>query len=87
MSLLGATLDVADSVHVTGARELDVRVGVLGPWHVRVLPSNEIEVDGHLFAFVDGIEISETGMFRLGVLLCVVPVISQSSSSPLDAGG
>lgn len=85
MSLLGATLDVAQSVHVTGSRELDVHVGVLGPWHVRVLPSNEIEVDGHAFAHVEGIEASEAGMFRLGVLLCVVPVLSPSSPPPTDA--
>lgn len=81
MSLLGATLDVADSVHVIGARELDVHVGALGPWHVRVLPSNKVEVDGQSFGFVNGIDISEIGMFRLGVLLCVVPVLSPPRES------
>jgi hypothetical protein len=86
MSLLGATLDVAESVHVSGARELDVHVGALGPWHVRVLPSNEVEVDGHPLGFVNGIYTSEAGMFRLGVLLCVVPVLSPSPRPPLDAG-
>jgi hypothetical protein len=76
MSLLGKVLDVAESVHVAGSRELEVHVGVLGPWHVRVLPSNEVEVDGNLFALADGIEISQVGMFRLGVLLCAVPMLS-----------
>lgn len=66
MSLLGATLDVADSVHVTGARELDVHVGALGPWHVRVLRSNEVEVEGHPLGLVHGLYIWEAGMFRLG---------------------
>lgn len=85
MLLLGATLDVADSVHVTGARELDVHVGALGPWHVRVLPSNEVEVDGQSFGFVNGIDISEAGMFRLGILLCVVPVVNPPPLPPVDA--
>jgi hypothetical protein len=85
MPLRGATLDVAQSVRVTGPRELDVRVGAIGPWHVRVLPSNDIEVDGQPFAHVDGVEASTAGMFWLGVLLCALPMIDPPHRPSADA--
>ncbi|MDB4953623.1 MAG: hypothetical protein JWO36_1192 [Myxococcales bacterium] len=90
MSLLGATLDVAQSVHVTGPRELDLQIGPLEPWHVSVTSSNEIEVNDHLLGRVEGLDVSAAGMFRLGILLCVVPVISPptpliDAALPIDA--
>lgn len=85
MPLLGATLDVAQSVRVTGPRELDVRVGAIGPWHVRVLPSNDVEVDGQVFARVEGVEVSTAGMLRLGALLCAVPMLNPQRSPGADA--
>ena len=83
MSIDGVTLDVAQSVRVVGARELDVHVGILDPWHIRVLPSNDIEANGHRFGRVEGFEDSTAGAFRLGVLLCALPVMA--APPPADA--
>lgn len=87
MSLNGATLNVGDSVDVTGARELAVYPGPLGPWQVRVTVSDDLVVDGRPFGHVEGLEDSRAGLFRLGALLCAVPVIHPPAppSPPADA--
>jgi hypothetical protein len=74
MTLVGATVDVSQSVHRLGPNELQIQVGPLGPWRVRV-DANTVEADGHLFGYVDGLDGSEAGTLRLGVLMCAVPVI------------
>jgi hypothetical protein len=75
MPLDGGVLSVRDSVHATGPRELDVHPGPLGPWHVRVIAGDDLEVDGKPFGHIDGFEESPAGLTRLGALLCAVPVL------------
>ena len=86
MTLVGATVDVSQSVHRLGPSEIQIQVGPLGPWRVRV-DADTVKADDHLFGYVDGLDGSETGMLRLGVVMCAVPVIDPppSASTTRDA--
>jgi hypothetical protein len=75
MTLVGTKLDVSQSIRQLGPSELQIQVGPLGPWRVR-LSSNVVEVDGRPFGYVEGLDGSQAEMTRLGVLMCVVPVVN-----------
>jgi hypothetical protein len=87
MTLVGTTLDISQSVHRLGPNEMQVQVGPLGPWRVRV-SANAVEVDGHPFGFIEGFDGSDAEMTRVGALMCVVPVVeppAPAASQPPSA--
>jgi hypothetical protein len=80
MTLVGTTLDISQSVHRLGPNELQVQIGPLGPWRVR-LSAKAVEVDGQPFGFIEGFDGSDAGMARVGALMCVVPVVEPPASA------